>query len=66
MNLIRIFKPEISIYMSYFRFIKMGYNKNFPQNANIWNFYSEMESLGIFFMSGIGSFGIVDESNKNF
>ena len=42
----------------------MGYSKNKRQNANIWNFRSEMESLATFSMVLIGSF-IVDDSNKN-
>ena len=44
----------------------MGYSKNKRQNANIWNFRSEMESLATFSMVLIGSLGIVDDSNKNF
>ena len=33
----------------------MGYSKNKRQNANIWNFRSEMESLATFSMVLIGS-----------
>ena len=44
----------------------MGYSKNKRQNANIWNYRSEMESLATFSMVLIGSLGIVDDSNKNF
>ena len=43
----------------------MWYSKNKRQNANIWNFRSEMESLATFSMVLIGSLGIVDDSNKN-
>ena len=59
------FKLEILTYSTYFYLIEMGYSKNKRQNANIWNFRSEMESLATFSMVLIGSLGIVDDSNKN-
>ena len=61
----KLFSMEILTYSTYFYLIEMGYSKNKRQNANIWNFRSEMESLATFSMVLIGSLGIVDDSNKN-